>query len=92
MLSPAFTFGLLLATSYGTLAHLILGGDARRMLAYIVASWIGFGIGQGVGQVMGIRVLAIGQINVLAATLGAVIALATTAFLSLGRATLRRNR
>jgi hypothetical protein len=92
LLSPAFTFGLLLATLYGALTHLILGGEVRLLLVYILASWVGFGIGQGIGQVMAIRLLAIGQINVLTATLGSLIALATTVFLSQGRAASRRTR
>lgn len=84
-LSPSLTFGLLVATLYGALAHLILGGDGRRLLAFIVASWIGFAIGQGVGEVMVIRVLAIGPTNMLAASLGALLAVATVAVLSAPR-------
>ncbi len=81
-MSPSFTFGLLLATFYGALAHLILGGGGRRLLFYILAAWVGFALGQAIGEVMEIQILAIGPTNVLAATLGSVVALATTAVLS----------
>ncbi len=84
-LSPSFTFGLLIATLYGALAHLILGGDGRRLLAFIAASWTGFAIGQGVGEVMDIRVLAIGPTNMLTASLGALLAVATVTVLSAPR-------
>ena len=90
--SPALTFGLLLATLYGALAHLILGGDGRALFFYILSSWIGFSIGHGVGQVMGIHGFSIGPINVLTGTLGSIIALVATAFLSLQRRTPRPSR
>ncbi len=85
VISPAFTFGLLIATFYGALAHVLLGGDGRRLLALVIASWIGFAIGQGLGQIMGINALAVGPIRVLAASLGSFIATATTAFLWITR-------
>ena len=81
-LSPSFTFDIMLATLYGALAHLILGGNGRRLVVLIVASWIGFGIGQAVGQVMDIRVLALGPTNIVPATLGSLIALISTTILS----------
>lgn len=80
--SPSFVFGLLLATFYGTLAHLIFGGGGRSLLFYVLAAWIGFGIGHAVGQVMGIRILLVGPVNVLSGTLGTLIAVVTTAVLS----------
>ncbi len=84
-LSPSLTFGLLIATLYGALAHLILGGDGRRLLAFVLASWIGFAIGQGIGEVMAIRMFAIGPTNMLTASLGALIAIAAAAVLSAQR-------
>lgn len=80
--SPSFVFGLLLATFYGALAHLIFGGGGRSLLFYILAAWVGFSIGHAVGQVMGIRLLSVGPVNVLTGTLGALIAVVTTAILS----------
>jgi hypothetical protein len=82
IVSPAFTFGVLLATFYGAVIHLIFGGDGRRLTAMIAAAWVGFALGQAIGQVMDIEALAIGPINLVAATLGAFIATLTTVFLS----------
>jgi len=79
---PSTTFSLLLAVLYGALAHLITGGPGRQLVVYIIASCVGFAIGQGVGVVMDIKILAIGPANLLPATLGSVIALATTILLS----------
>lgn len=87
ILSPAFTFGILIATLYGLFTHLLFGGDGRRLVATIVAGWVGFAIGQAVGQVMDIQVLALGPINLLSASLGALLATCATAFLSAHRNT-----
>ena len=82
ILSPSFAFGVLLATLYGALAHIILGGNGRRLAFFLIASWLGFALGQGVGQVLQIRILSIGPTNVLPATLGSIIALITAVILS----------
>jgi uncharacterized membrane protein YeaQ/YmgE (transglycosylase-associated protein family) len=81
-LSPSLTFSILLATLYGMLAHLILGGDFGALVTYTLASFIGFAIGHGVGEVMDIHALAIGPTNVLTATLGSLIAIIALVFLS----------
>jgi uncharacterized membrane protein YeaQ/YmgE (transglycosylase-associated protein family) len=81
-LSPSLTFSIILATLYGMLAHLILGGDFGALVTYTLAAFIGFAIGQGVGEVMDVRALAIGPTNVLAASLGSLIAIIALVFLS----------
>jgi hypothetical protein len=65
----------MLATLYGALTHLILGGDGRRLLICILTAWVGFALGQAVGQVAVITFLAIGRINLLTGSLGALTAL-----------------
>jgi uncharacterized membrane protein YeaQ/YmgE (transglycosylase-associated protein family) len=82
MPSPSLTFALLLATLYGSLAHLLLGGDGATLLFDIVTAWLGFALGQAVGLIVGITALSIGSTYVLAGTLGAVIALATKRLLA----------
>ncbi len=82
MISPGLTFGVILATLYGACAHLLLGGDGRRLLFNILAAALGFGLGQAAGQVMSIHALSIGPINLLAGTLGSWIALGALALLS----------
>nr|MBN1229900.1 hypothetical protein [Anaerolineae bacterium] len=81
-LSPSLTFGLALATLYGAVLHLILGGSGRQLLVFCVAAWIGFAIGQAIGNIMEIHVFAIGSLNILTATLGSIIACGTAAVLS----------
>lgn len=81
-ISPAFVFGLLLATFYGALAHLILGGRGRRLILFLVASWLGFALGEGLGDVLGITILSIGPTNVLTATFGSLIALLAAGILT----------
>jgi len=83
--SPALTFGLIVATSIGSLTHLILGGDGRRLVALIVAGWVGFAIGQAIGQVFAIHLLTVGPLNALTALLGAIIATLSTGILSTQR-------
>lgn len=77
MPSPSLTFALLLATLYGALTHMALGGNGSTLLSDIVTSWLGFALGQGVGLIIGLTALSIGSTYILAGTLGAVIALAT---------------
>ena len=59
-----------------------VGGGGKRLVAYVVAAWVGFAAGQAIGDVMHITALAVGPTNLLAATLGAVVAIAATAVLS----------
>jgi hypothetical protein len=82
MFSPSLTFGLLLGALCGAVVHLIFGGGGRLLLLYIVAAWIGFAIGQAVGDVMGIRILAVGPTNVLTGILGALAAAGVMVFLA----------
>ncbi len=90
--SPSFVFGILLATLYGALAHLLLGGSGRRLLAYLIASWLGFALGQATGDVLALRALAVGPTNVAAATLGSLLALIVVAVLSAPGSARRRIR
>ncbi len=67
--------GFLLATAYGAAFHLLVGGPARRIALYLVASWVGFIAGQLVGGIFGIDLLKLGTINLLSASIGAWLAL-----------------
>ncbi len=81
-LSPAFVFSMLLATLYGALMHFIFGGNGRRLFSLILAAWIGFAIGQAVGRVLDIRPLAIGVVNILGGSVGALISIVIALILS----------
>lgn len=75
MTFPAITLGFILATLYGTIFHLIVGGDARRLAVYLISSWAGFAVGQLLGRVLGFELLNIGTLHLLAATATAWLAL-----------------
>ena len=49
MPNPVFIFAFVIATMYGLGFHVILGGDARRMVLFVVTSWVGFLLGQYIG-------------------------------------------
>lgn len=82
--APAFAFAMLLATLYGALAHLLVGGSFRTLSLVILASWLGFSLGHGIGGILQIEALTIGAVNVFAGTLGALVAV-TTALVFLWR-------
>lgn len=79
---PALIFGLLLASGIGLLFHLVRGGPLSRMLLYLLSAWIGFGAGHTVGSWLDLRFLRLGAINLLAALLGALLALVLTEVLA----------
>jgi hypothetical protein len=71
-------FSLLLATLYGALFHLWQGGDGRRLIVYILSSWLGFAIGQFIADMLHILVLNVGTVHAFSATLGAWVSLGVT--------------
>lgn len=75
MPSPLFVFAFVLASLLGAGAHLILGGDARRLALFLLAAWLGFALGQAAGTSLGINWFSIGQLHILPALIGAVFAL-----------------
>lgn len=82
MPGPTLTFGFILATLYGAIFHFVLGGDMRRLALYLLASWLGFGVGQTVGGVLGWGLLNIGPLYTFPATIGALVALVAAFFLT----------
>ena len=77
MSGPAsgLVLGFFLATAYGAGFHLLLGGPPRRLLLYVIASWVGFALGHVVGDLVGIDALKLGAIHLFSASLGSWIAL-----------------
>ena len=72
MPNPVIIFAFVIATMYGLGFHVVLGGNARRMVLFIVTSWVGFLLGQYVGGFVEINLLRIGVIHLLPASIGAV--------------------
>ena len=83
---PALTLAFILATLFGALFHLFAGGDARRLAVYLLTAWVAFGLGQLLGSLAGIQVLAVGVLNLFAATATCWLALVAVWFV------LRRRR
>lgn len=75
-------FAFLLATAYGAGFHLFVGGPARRIPIYIVASWIGFTVGHFVGAVLGISWFKLGTVHLLTASITAWLVLLLARWLS----------
>lgn len=80
-IAAGLVLGFLLSTIYGAVFHLIIGGPPRRLLLYVVASWIGFAAGHFLGDLFGIETFKLGAIHLLAASIGSWIALILSWFL-----------
>jgi uncharacterized membrane protein YeaQ/YmgE (transglycosylase-associated protein family) len=91
MPSPSFVFTFIVATLFGAAFHLIFGGDARRLALFLLAGWIGFGIGHFTGVFFGIDIFNVGTLRIVSASVGAVIALAAVQILTAGQSR-RRSR
>lgn len=72
MPNPVFIFAFVVATMYGLGFHVVLGGNARRLVLFVVTSWVGFLLGQYLGGYLDIAVLRIGVIHLLPASVTAV--------------------
>ncbi len=75
MTTHALLLAIILSTLYGALFHLFRGGDARRLLLYLAASWVGFIIGHNLSPMVQARIYAIGPLNAGMATFGSAVAL-----------------
>ena len=71
MPNPVFLFAFVIATMYGLGFHVIMGGNARRMVLFVVTSWLGFLLGQYVGGYLEIDLFRIGVVHLLPASAGA---------------------
>jgi len=68
--ASSIVLGFLLSTAYGTLFHVLIGGPARRLILYLIASWLGFAIGHFLGDILLIDWLQLGPLNLLSASVG----------------------
>jgi uncharacterized membrane protein YeaQ/YmgE (transglycosylase-associated protein family) len=69
-----------------------MGGDARRLALFLLAGWVGFGLGHVLGTILGINILNIGTLRIVSAVIGALIALLVAHFLTAKRTTKRTAR
>lgn len=78
MPGPVFVFAFVVATLIGSIFHFIFGGDARRLALFLLAAWIGFGLGHAAGQSFEITIFApfaIGELRFISALIGALFTL-----------------
>lgn len=71
MTFPALLFGLLIATLYGSLFHLIVGGGPARLGFYLLVAWVGFWGGHFLGNTIGFALWKVGPIHLDLATISA---------------------
>ena len=71
MPNPIIVFAFIIATMFGLAFHVVMGGDARRMVLFIITSWLGFLLGQFVGNQIEFALLKIGVVHLLPASVGA---------------------
>ena len=83
---PTLFLGLILSTLYGALFHLWRGGNAGRLLLYLLLAWLGFWLGQMIANYLHVTFDMLGQLHLLFATLGSLISLAIGYWLSLVQA------
>lgn len=69
--ASGIVLGFLLASIYGAVFHLIFGGPIRRIVLYLAAAWLGFFIGQFIGDFLNFEVLKLGKIHLVSASLSA---------------------
>ncbi len=72
---PALLLSAILSTVYGVAFHLWRGGNIRRLMLFLVAAWFGFGLGQLIGAALNWNVGLIGEVHLIEATIGSLIAL-----------------
>lgn len=85
MTIPALVFGFLVASFIGALFHLWRGGGPKRLLLYMILSWVGFIGGQFFGKEMGLDFFAVGPLYMGVAVLGSLVVLGVGYWLSLIR-------
>lgn len=66
---PYLLFSALLGAIYGTLFHLWRGTSIKDLPVYLLTGIVGFGLGQALGDLIGLDILMIGAIHILEATI-----------------------
>lgn len=69
LLSPPFVLSVLLSTALAALFNLWQGGSTRDLALYLIAAWLGFALGELLGDWMGLDLLMIGQVHAAEASL-----------------------
>ena len=82
MTIPALILGSVIAALMGAVTHLILGGSLGRLIVLIFTGLVAFWFGHLIGNIVGVRFMTVGAINLGAAILVGVIGLVGAGWLS----------
>ena len=82
MTFPAIIFSFFVAMLLGSLMHLWRGGTLIRLMLYLALSLIGFFSGHFVGNLLSIRIIMVGTINLGMGILGSIVLLGLGYWLS----------
>ena len=63
MTIPAVIFGIIISTLYGSVFHLIRGGNLGRLILYIILAWLGFWIGHFIAEWLNWEFLNVGPLH-----------------------------
>ena len=83
MTLPALVLGLVISTLLGVVFHLWRGGNAGRLLLYLILGWIGFWGGHFLASFLGWSFLSIGELHLGVAIAGSLLFLFIGHWLSL---------
>lgn len=69
-MSPTLLLSALIASIYGALFHVWRGRSFRDLPLYLIASGLGFALGQLIANLIGLDIFTIGPIHIIEASLG----------------------
>ena len=69
MTLPAVIFGIITSTLYGSVFHLIRGGNLGRLILFIILGRLGFWIGHFTAEWLGWEFLSVGPLHLGVATI-----------------------
>jgi hypothetical protein len=82
---PPVVFSVVVASAYAGLFNLWQNGSPRDLILYLLAAWLGFALGQGVGWLFHLRWAMIGSVYLLEGTLCCWVLLFLTKWLRMPR-------
>ncbi len=69
-MSPELLLTVLFGASFGALFHLYYGRRSRQLLAFLLASIVGFAVGQLIGEIASLEIFTIGRLHPIEGSLG----------------------
>jgi len=67
-MAPYLLLSFLLGSIYGAFFHLWQGKTIRDLIIYFLTGVIGFGVGQALGNLLGLNIFMIGSVHVVEGT------------------------